>query len=104
MLGACGSAQPTAETKRLQEPGVVKPKNDTEQQVLQAAALLKTGQSDKNGTITVTVVKSYFAASGRQCKSIQVSEGALQSIRDRIICQFDNDWGFAPDVLNAPEQ
>ena len=95
---ACGAPQQTPESQLLSQPGIVSPADDAEKQILARAAEMNEGDTESVGGREVLVLRSYRAASGRDCKSLRVASTDSTSSSSRLICHFDDRWEFAPYV------
>ncbi|MBN2714691.1 MAG: hypothetical protein JXX14_02480 [Deltaproteobacteria bacterium] len=75
------------------------PQNSSEKELLQKIPSAKAGKSFKIGGATFLVTNAYFAASGRECKSVQITNPETPDSVLKIACNFDGTWGYAPDVF-----
>ena len=56
------------------------------------------------GDASVLVTNEYFAASGRECRSIEITRPNQQIAENKIVCNFDGTWGYTLDVLPSSFQ
>ena len=100
-IGACGGSAPSeheiayAQTMR---PGVELAANATEEQALQQAPALPTGEPTRLAGGVVVAGPIYMAASGRRCREMTVGP------RQRLACEDRQAevWVFVPDVFSIP--
>lgn len=77
------------------------PSNDA---VLAFAARARPGQDERvtlesGQTATVRVVRSYHAASGRECREVMVGTGLEE--RQRLVCAAETGWADARPLLRG---
>jgi len=105
LLGACGASRTHTEDEKLysdaRAPGLVPPADSDENNILTQMDKLKIGQSVTLGGRTVSVASEYQAASGRQCRVIDIAIDPGQATR-RLVCRIDDAWSYAPEVFPAP--
>ena len=99
-LYACGSTHTPGDRSYAASvaPGTRAPTGDLEKSILARLPSLTAGQSESIQGHQVTVGESYDAASGRTCKSIQVS-GPSQS--QSLACLMPEGWAYVPQVMGA---
>jgi hypothetical protein len=69
----------------------------TERALLERAATLPSNQPSRVGDVTVVAQPPYASASGRTCRSLQVTQPPAS--QERLVCQDGNAWVFVPDVF-----
>ena len=107
LVGACASQATDPRSQQLYEAartaGTVEPQSDDERQLLATVASIQEGQSATVGALSVTVNRSYFSASGRDCKALVIQNGAKGTAEVyRTACLAGNEWVFVPEVSAAP--
>ncbi|MBN2344410.1 MAG: hypothetical protein JXX29_22460 [Deltaproteobacteria bacterium] len=98
---SCAGKQKTDETSSSQALTTIQPvapENNDEETILKKIADAAVGKSIQSGSGTFVVTNSYFAASGRECKSIEIVTADNRTVF-KTVCDYDGTWGFAPDVL-----
>ena len=103
----CASRASVPKSQQLyaatQSAGTVEPQSDDERRLLSAVASIQEGQSETVGSLTVTVNRSYYSASGRDCKALVIQNGPQSTTEVyRTACQAENEWVFVPGVSAAP--
>jgi hypothetical protein len=88
----------------ISEPKHYLPTTDQERELLSAASKLNLGEETKINSGKINIYDSYFAASGRQCKSFSFHEAKTNQTSLRLICQFDGTWHFVPNILGESYQ
>lgn len=106
LLSACAGSTNSSETslEKLSSPNRVAPKNDDEKQILVQVATAVPGRPVKLKTSIFVVTSVYFAASGRECKTIDVSQPNTNDSIRKTACSFSGSWGYIPDVFPSPIQ
>jgi hypothetical protein len=78
------------------------PRNELERAVLQALSSLPAGKPSKVGGAVVVAETAYTAASGRTCRSLNISSAASAGkTSHRLACVNGGSWFFAPDVFGS---
>jgi len=77
----------------------VSPQNESEKIILSKIAATPAGVLTQAGNASFIITSNYFAASGRACKSIEITDTANAPASPRTVCEFEGQWGFAPEVL-----
>ncbi|HWA73964.1 MAG TPA: hypothetical protein VG937_16590 [Polyangiaceae bacterium] len=78
---------------------VLEAKGASERAVLARLSTFPTGTPQRVGEITVSAGAPYPAASGRTCRSLQVSLGNAVARQERLACTDGRSWFFVPDVF-----
>jgi hypothetical protein len=101
VLAAIGCAHTvTAPRPNVQPPGVRKPANEDERQLLQSLSSLPAGQVQRVGELTVVSAVPYVAASGRTCRSLDLTAPGQAVARPQLACLSTDGWVFVLDVFS----
>jgi len=104
---ACGGAQPPPNDPAVLDANdrgsTVAPTSDAERQLLAQLGDLPTGKKQKIGSLTVVAQKPYYAASGRTCRNLDVTNATHpKQTGPRLACTDGSEWFFVPNVFVAP--
>ena len=104
---ACGPAQPPPNDPAVLDANdrgsTVAPTSDAERQLLAQLGKLPAGKKTQIGALTVVAHKPYYAASGRTCRSVDVTSAANPKQNGaRLACTNGSEWFFVPNVFVAP--
>lgn len=100
----CGGAETPAErdiwyTSSLR-PGHVAPETQGERELLARMGQVPANEPVTFGGQTFVVDEPYFAASGRQCRSVTVRPTPeAERVEVKLACEDDTAWVFVPDVF-----
>ena len=71
-----------------------------ESTILERIPDMHSGKQGMAHAVSFTVLRSYMAASGRQCKSIRITTAnSLSSGRERVACEGTENWFFSKDLF-----
>jgi hypothetical protein len=76
-------------------------KSAGERDVLQRLPHLPNGAPQQIGGLVVTASAPYAAASGRTCRSLELSMPSSKEASRRLACSNGNAWFFVPDVFEG---
>ena len=98
---SCGAAQsePYSSDSVLTQTTAVRPQNTSEKKILEKVPEAAVGQKITAGKYSVVVTNAYFAASGRECKSLLIEQATSKQSALKTVCEFEGNWGYAPDVI-----
>ena len=104
---ACGGAQPPPNDPAVLDANdrgsTVAPTSDAERQLLAQLGDLPAGKKQQIGSLTVVANKPYHAASGRTCRSVDVTSATSKGATGaRLACTEGGEWFFVPNVFVAP--
>ncbi len=97
-LSACGTphdARHAVDASLTENPGRLEPNSEAENQVLAKLDQLPSGKPQKVGSEVVSAEPPYLAASGLECRNLQLGG------RARLACKDEQGWYFVPDVQGA---
>lgn len=102
ILVSCGAAPHSGSSAPSDQLGPVSLESVSEgdARALELAAKLQDNDSGQTGSIRVTTGKTYHAASGRQCRSVEIEtkERGTSSQRRLTCLDSDSHWRFVPVV------
>ena len=104
---ACGGAQLPPDDPAVLDANdrgsTVAPTSDAERQLLAQLGELPAGKQHRIGSLTVVAQKPYNAASGRTCRSVNVTNATNKNQSGpRLACTDGAEWFFVPNVFVAP--
>lgn len=101
LLLGCSAAhdEPTSTSHKLNAVAAASPQSDIEKDVISKIPTAKDDKPVTVGSASFVVTESYFAASGKECKAVEISTPKNKSTVSRTVCNYDGTWGYSPDVL-----
>ncbi len=79
--------------------GTLPGRTASEQNILQQVAQLPPGSAKTIGDSVVIAEPAYYAASGRTCRALSITQGQRKQASHRLACTDGRAWFFVPDVL-----
>lgn len=98
--GCAGRALATRVAPGVLPRSQVDAASEAERAALQRLDTSPDGTTFEVGTERLSLGAPYFAASGLQCRRVQVEQGARS--RALLACRHADGWHYVPEVFTAP--